>query len=158
MPEFLDNLMIAGALGAFLGIVYGRGACLTLDLDKFSKWLGLSFALASLLMAYLSWTQFSMSSATGAGICLVFYLRVKCLRYCLPYQLKKASLAARPGEEEPGVGFIDGYWTLCYRNGMALSYDYRGRLRRVLFPDASIWELLDEPKATIGTDESWRWM
>lgn len=138
-------LGLAGPLvaGVVLGIAYTRGVCMTLNIRPVVRGMALGLAALAAVASWMQWQNFAAGSTLGLGLCLVLLLKLACMSYRLPYQLATPSLAARPGEEEPGIGRVDGMWVMCYSNGQSLSYDREGKLKRITFTDGSQWELCD---------------
>lgn len=142
MQETLQSLSVCFLLGCFVGWAYTSGACLTLGLFRFSARTALVLAALIAVCVYFEWQKLAFASTVGLGIFVVLLLRLSYLQLVLPPQL--ACRKSRPADEEPGIGVLEGKWTLCYSNGQTMSYDEKGRLCRIGFPDGSCWELCGE--------------
>ena len=143
MREILMAQLGPFVMGALLGIAYTRGACMTLNIAS-SVWkMALVLVGLAALASYVGFQVVTAAMVVGVGLSVVIMIKLAYMKYRLPRQLAVASLAARPGEEEPGVGRVDGLWVLCYSNGQTFAYDQFGKLKRIGFPDGSQWELVE---------------
>lgn len=143
MYEILMSMRGPFVIGLLLGVAYTRGACIALDIGPLLRHGTFFLAILAGAGVYLHWPNVIAGSVVGIGVCVVVALRLCWLKHCLPYQLRRSTLAARRGEEEPGLGFVDGLWVMSYRNGQTMCYDTNGKIRRIGFPDGSQWDLVD---------------
>lgn len=143
MPETLMSMLGPFVMGVVLGIAYTRGACMTLNIRSYVWGMALVLLAGAGIAIYSEWNNIAAGSVLGVGLCLVLLAKLAYMRYRLPFELAVDSLAARAGEEEPGLGLVDGLWVMCYSSGQMLSYDRLGKLKRITFPDGSQWELCE---------------
>lgn len=150
MQEILQSLSICFLLGIFVGFAYTRGACLTLSLYGFVGKSMLVLVALLMLGLYFEWQKLGFSSTMALGISTAVLVRLSYLKLTLPWQLQRKG---RPGEEEPGIGVLEGLWTLSYSNGQTVSYDRLGKMCRIGFPDGSCWELSDDNRSGTAVKE-----
>jgi hypothetical protein len=150
MQETLQSLSVCFLLGCFVGWAYCSGACLTLGLYRFTGKSVLALVALVAVCVYFDWQKFAFAGVIALGISSSVLVRLSYLQLILPPQLARRS--SRPGEEEPGIGVVEGNWTLCYSNGQTMSYDKKGKLCRIGFPDGSSWELSEQDGKPSGQD------
>jgi hypothetical protein len=149
MQETLQSLSVCFLLGCFVGWAYCSGACLNLNLYRFVGKSVLALVALIALSVYLDWQKFAFAGTIAVGISTALLVRLSYLQMTLPWQLARRK--SRPGEEEPGIGVLEGKWTLCYSDGQTMSYDQKGKLCRIGFPDGSYWEMPQQvPSASEG--------
>lgn len=144
MANTLASLMILLVLGLGIGFAYTNGACLTLNMGRFIRRFMLCLLIAAGIGLYLNWMQVTCASVVTLGICLAVQMRLLWLLLNLPWHLQRRPMAARPDEETPAAGKIDGHWALCYESGQHMCYDERGKLCRIGFPDGTHWDLSND--------------
>lgn len=145
-------MLIGIGLGLMVGFQFGRGATFERSLIK-GLWTNLFVVLAIFgLACLLKMESFGFAMAVGVGIVAAVIGRIQLMLWWMPRSLRATSLAARPGESEPCIGYIDGKWVLSYTDGTVIRYDKNGSVSEIDFANASDWKLepssskADEPK------------